>query len=179
MATAICPEASDLVASKLVAGREKDIEWARAAIGAKLVDAAIVAERLEKVDIDPEIPSRAKNAIAIDRDRKAEAPMDKSRHASERREYLELIFGRLENGDEAIRERARKLISLWRSNGVDPLICDRWTHLLDGSAAIMRATALAPTEEGEHLRHSIPFAGILSNKERMDLHVRHGGVTHP
>src|SRR5258708_2254221 len=36
-ATAICPEVHDLAASKLIAGREKDIPWVQAALDAGIV----------------------------------------------------------------------------------------------------------------------------------------------
>jgi hypothetical protein len=44
--------------------------------------------------------------------------------------------------------------------------------LLDGEVGAMRAVVLADTPEAEELRHAMPFAGILSNKERAELHAR-------
>lgn len=45
-AVAWCLESHDLVVSKLVAGREKDFEFAVALIGARLVDAGVLEERV-------------------------------------------------------------------------------------------------------------------------------------
>ena len=51
-ATGWCLEPHDLVVSKLVAGRERDIEYARAAIASGIVAAATLRERIGRLDVD-------------------------------------------------------------------------------------------------------------------------------
>jgi hypothetical protein len=53
-AVAICPAPDDLAVAKLVSGRERDLEWLRAGIGAGLFDVATVRERLNHADVEPE-----------------------------------------------------------------------------------------------------------------------------
>ncbi len=75
---------------------------------------------------------------------------------------------------------ASKLIALWRQQpGMDPWLCETWERLLAGPVDAMRAVVMADTREAERLRHSMPFAGVLGNRERMALRRAHGGVTHP
>ncbi|MEU7926153.1 hypothetical protein [Micromonospora sp. NPDC049801] len=50
--------------SKLVAGREKDHAFADALIRAGLVDPAMVAERIEMVDVHPLVRKRLRDWIA-------------------------------------------------------------------------------------------------------------------
>jgi hypothetical protein len=50
--SALCLEPHDLVASKLVAYREKDLEFAAALIQAGLVDPAVLHERIDALPID-------------------------------------------------------------------------------------------------------------------------------
>jgi hypothetical protein len=54
-ATGLCVEAHDLVISKLVAGRDKDLRFARDAVRHGLVDAAILVERLRDTPVRPEL----------------------------------------------------------------------------------------------------------------------------
>ncbi|MCW2642503.1 MAG: hypothetical protein JWP76_4809 [Dactylosporangium sp.] len=54
----------DCVVSKLVAGREKDYAFAAALIQSRLIDAAVVAERIEIVDASPALRQRLRNWIA-------------------------------------------------------------------------------------------------------------------
>jgi len=51
-ATAICPEIHDLLASKLVAGREKDLAFIRAALSHRLADLATLRERVAETVVD-------------------------------------------------------------------------------------------------------------------------------
>ena len=51
-ATGWCLEVHDLVVSKLVAGREKDIEFARVAVLDALVRPDVLSERLSETDLD-------------------------------------------------------------------------------------------------------------------------------
>jgi hypothetical protein len=50
--TAYCIDIHDLIAAKLFAGREKDIEYVRSLIKIGLVDEQIVHERLNQIQID-------------------------------------------------------------------------------------------------------------------------------
>ncbi len=52
-ATALCPEPHDLVLSKLVAGREKDIEYARALVQAGIIDCATLRQRTTSLPVPP------------------------------------------------------------------------------------------------------------------------------
>jgi hypothetical protein len=63
-ATAICPEIHDLAASKLVAGREKDLDWITAAMDAGLVHADVLKERLAETAVDDKIRELAERRIA-------------------------------------------------------------------------------------------------------------------
>lgn len=54
-ATGWCLEAHDLIISKLVAGRDKDLEFAREAARHQLVAEAILCERLAVTDLSEEI----------------------------------------------------------------------------------------------------------------------------
>lgn len=56
-ATGLCLEIHDLVVSKLVAGREKDLEFAAAALRHGLVDAGTLRARIEQLAVDE--PTRA------------------------------------------------------------------------------------------------------------------------
>jgi len=49
-ATAICPEIHDLAASKLVAFREKDKHWVRAALTAGIVDPTTLRDRVDEIE---------------------------------------------------------------------------------------------------------------------------------
>ncbi|WP_422737428.1 DUF6036 family nucleotidyltransferase [Micromonospora sp. WMMD729] len=57
-------EPHDCVVSKLVAGREKDHAFADALIRAGLVDPAVIAERIEMVDVHPLARKRLREWIA-------------------------------------------------------------------------------------------------------------------
>jgi len=61
-AIAIAPEIHDLAASKLVAGRDKDLEWVGAAVRAGLADPAILAQRVAETPVDETV-----KALAIQR----------------------------------------------------------------------------------------------------------------
>jgi hypothetical protein len=57
----------DCVVSKLVAGREKDFAFAAALIQSQLIDPAVVAERIETVDVSPALRQRLRSWIASHR----------------------------------------------------------------------------------------------------------------
>ena len=60
---AVCLEPHDLVISKLVAGREKDLEFATALIGAGLVDAEALVERAGMLPVPGAVIRRVREAI--------------------------------------------------------------------------------------------------------------------
>lgn len=61
-AKALCPEPHDLVVSKLVAGREKDIGYARSLVVAGIVDCATLRERTELLSVPP---AQARRVLSI------------------------------------------------------------------------------------------------------------------
>jgi hypothetical protein len=64
-AVGIAPEIHDLCASKLVALREKDVEYARAAIEARLVEPETLLARLEEIEhVPPEALTLARRWVA-------------------------------------------------------------------------------------------------------------------
>jgi hypothetical protein len=90
--------------------------------------------------------------------------------------YLEEIFHRLEgSGRDTILNRAEALTHKWDAIvGTDLYYGRRWRELLHGPIVEMRAIVMADTDEGQRLRHTMPFANILSNSERADLRRRFG-----
>lgn len=59
--TAWCLEPHDLAASKLAAGRDKDLPFVRSLVEARLLDPAILKDRIEHLPLDP---TRRKTLIA-------------------------------------------------------------------------------------------------------------------
>ena len=95
-------------------------------------------------------------------------------HATRDHAYLAEIFDRLESRDGCERARilakARALVGLWRrAPETPPFLIETWERLLDAPIVEMRRRVLADDEEGRELRHSMPFAGILTNLERAAL----------
>lgn len=62
-ATGLCLEIHDLVIAKLVAGREKDLEFAAVAASAGLIDRSVLEERLAATELDE--PRRARVAASV------------------------------------------------------------------------------------------------------------------
>lgn len=69
-AIGVCPEIHDICASKLMAFREKDLEWVQAAIDAGLVNPATIEARLE--DVTSGNPAHKTAAISWVNSRKSE-----------------------------------------------------------------------------------------------------------
>ena len=88
-----------------------------------------------------------------------------------RRAYLGIVFDRLRGPDrERIVAAALALVDKWESStGVNPFYVSRWRRLLAGQIAEMSAEVLADSEQGAELRHCMPFAGLLTNRERAEL----------
>ena len=61
---AICLDSHDLVVSKLVAGRQKDIEFAKALLEADLISTAILVERTEMLEVPRAVITRVLSAIS-------------------------------------------------------------------------------------------------------------------
>ena len=66
-ATAICPNIHDLIVSKLIAGRPKDLEWIKLAFESALASPQKVVPLLDKVACEPQILEAARNRLAISR----------------------------------------------------------------------------------------------------------------
>lgn len=62
-AKGLCLEVHDLLVSKAIAGREKDLEFIRQAAAHGLADGRTVLQRLESVDVEPALRERAHAAI--------------------------------------------------------------------------------------------------------------------
>jgi hypothetical protein len=70
---AIVPHPNDIAASKLCAGREKDLDWVSTAHGAKLVDLDAVAQRIEQLPDRTDVErAHMTGLLRIVRGRKAE-----------------------------------------------------------------------------------------------------------
>lgn len=48
-ATAVCPEIHDIAAAKMLAGREKDLQWVQSGIDAGLIDRQLLQDRLARI----------------------------------------------------------------------------------------------------------------------------------
>ena len=60
---ATCLDPHDLVVSKLVAGRQKDIEFAKALLESGLISASLLVERAELLDMPRAVINRVRSAI--------------------------------------------------------------------------------------------------------------------
>jgi hypothetical protein len=58
MAIAYCLDPGDLAASKLVASREKDLEFVRALLQLRLISAALLRDRITELPVDPQTRER-------------------------------------------------------------------------------------------------------------------------
>jgi hypothetical protein len=63
MAIAICPEVNDLAVSKIIAGREKDIDWVKLLIGSRMASAETIASRLDSADADQRVIDLARSRL--------------------------------------------------------------------------------------------------------------------
>ena len=92
-----------------------------------------------------------------------------------RHAYLSLMCDRIQAGDVAVRARALAVMDLWREQpDMDRWLLETWSRLLDAPVENMRTAVLENSDSGDRLRHSFPFAGILGNRERMELRRRYG-----
>jgi len=90
--------------------------------------------------------------------------------------YLAEVFRRLAGPDGA--DIIAKAVALTHkrdaSPGTDPRYGRRWRELLQGPPQTMAAVVLADTDEGRRLRHAMPFANVLSNKDKSALRRLYG-----
>jgi hypothetical protein len=93
---------------------------------------------------------------------------------NDRRAYLARVIQLLDSdrGPE-IRARAAAVLDKWEDvAGIDPRHAARWRKLLAQEPAAIEAAVMAEGDAAEELRHCMPFAGILSNRERSSLRAR-------
>lgn len=64
-AVAWCLESHDLVVSKLVAGRQKDVEFAEALLGGGLVDVVLLEQRARMLNAPRAVIGRRRIAISV------------------------------------------------------------------------------------------------------------------
>ncbi len=88
--------------------------------------------------------------------------------------YLEEVLSRLSGAAGAvIVARATALTRKWELvPGTDPYFGRRWRELLAQSPQQIRNVVMADTDEARRLRHTMPFAGILTNVEKAELRRR-------
>jgi hypothetical protein len=95
------------------------------------------------------------------------------------RAYLTIIFDRMETGDRTVYERAERMITLWlKQPGFDRRYADTWRELLKKPVKDIRATVLGKGDRADALRHTMPFVGILTNREIADLRRQYPGLSH-
>jgi hypothetical protein len=76
----------------------------------------------------------------------------------------------------AISTNALALIDKWRAQGgVHPGYIEGWRAALEEGPEGVERIALTNTQQAEALRHCMPFAGILSNRERLEFRRMHVG----
>ena len=63
-ATGLCLDVHDLAVSKLIAGREKDLDFLTALFTHRLADPAVVRTRLDSTDIAPQVRALSEHRLA-------------------------------------------------------------------------------------------------------------------
>jgi excisionase family DNA binding protein len=66
---------------------------------------------------------------------------------------------------EVGRQNLRKMKEVHADGSADPLLL-RWGQLLLGSSDVLLEVLVSPSQSAAELRHSSPFAGVLSSDER-------------
>jgi hypothetical protein len=96
-------------------------------------------------------------------------------HETMRRDYLLEIAQRLRGpGAGLIIARASAVIDKWETTvGVHPRYIAGWRRILREGAGAVESLAGSRTPEALELQHCMPFAGILSNRERFALRRKH------
>ncbi len=92
-------------------------------------------------------------------------------HQRLRQYYLLEIARRLRGPDrDSVIARAKALIGKWEAAGnVRRQYIDGWKCILDGGADQLELLAHSTTPEALEMQHCMPFAGILSNRDRLEL----------
>ena len=62
-ARGLCLEIHDLLVSKTIAGREKDLDFLQTAVEHRMADPEVLLRRLATVEVEPEIRAAARAAI--------------------------------------------------------------------------------------------------------------------
>lgn len=71
--------------------------------------------------------------------------------------------------DPALLQVGIKNIERWRMQGNQAPVYTEWLSLLGKGVEAVCAILEAPTDEGQRLRSSNPFPGVLSQEERMEI----------
>jgi hypothetical protein len=67
-------------------------------------------------------------------------------------------------------DEARHVLSRWRQDRrIDPRYADRWESLLDRPLPELRQALVDESQDGDDLRQNSPFAGLLSEPERLRI----------
>jgi hypothetical protein len=92
------------------------------------------------------------------------------------RAYLEEVLSLLDGPrGPSILQRAMALTRKWDAvPRTDPWLGRRWRELLQRPPDEIASVLFADNDEAERLRHTMPFAGILTNAERAQLRRMHG-----
>jgi hypothetical protein len=69
--------------------------------------------------------------------------------------------------------KARRTCARWHRQAPSPAIAE-WSAILEREWPAIRNVLLDPESEGQRLRQSSPFCGILSPRERWDLYRKFG-----
>jgi hypothetical protein len=83
------------------------------------------------------------------------------------REMHRIVADRI-GRDPGILERARQTIARWRPNQSPRSMpyLDRWQRLIDAGPDAVIAKLLEDSDDGDVMRQTSPFAGVLTNEER-------------
>lgn len=96
-------------------------------------------------------------------------------------EYHRLIAARMIANPEAVIERARGNLKRWLANyergSSDSRCLEEWEDLIETrSVDDLIAIITQESDEGQRLRSSTPFVGILSEQERKELRERQRAI---
>ena len=96
-------------------------------------------------------------------------------HQALRRDYLLEIARRLRGAERGrIVDRAEAVIRKWEASAsVRPQYINGWRAALQNGAEAVEEIALSRSPDALDLQHCMPFAGILSNRERLELRRKH------
>jgi excisionase family DNA binding protein len=86
--------------------------------------------------------------------------------------YCLLLSARLVSDPEAVLAKARENLEVMRAaldDGSSDRWLDRWAQLLDGPLEATLHVLTALDEESTELRHMAPFAGLLTDEERLQI----------